>query len=123
MLHGKAWFGFLLSMLSQAPGDGPDSGLPAWPKPGMLAIVTLGAIGVICFTWPAAVRHAAADTWAATALMTAVFGLVLLELFYRAVIERSPLGASSRWRWRWAGCSPSTSICTPKCCCSAASTR
>ncbi len=92
VLRMAAWFGFLLSMLSQASGDGPDSGLPAWPKPGMLAIVTLGAIGVICFTLGVPLYGTPLRTWAATALMTAVFGLVLLELFYRAVIERSRWG-------------------------------
>lgn len=92
VLRMAAWFGFLLTMLSQASGDGPDSGLPAWPKPGMLAIVTLGAIGVVCFTLGVPLYGTPLRTWAATALMTAVFGLVLLELFYRAVIERSRWG-------------------------------
>lgn len=92
VLRMAAWLGFLLTILSHAAAESADGSLPTWPKPGVLAIITLGAIGVVCFTLGIPLYGTPLRTWAATSLMTAVFGLVLLELFYRAVIERSRWG-------------------------------
>lgn len=92
VLRMAAWFGFLVTMLSRSANGDPDSGLPAWPKPGVWAVMTLGALGVVCFTLGIPLYGTPLRTWAAASLMTSVFGLVLLELFYRAVTERSRWG-------------------------------
>ncbi len=91
VLRMAAWFAFLVTMLSQAVADDDDD-LPGWPKPGMWVVITLGAIGVVCFTLGLPLYGTPLRTWAATSLLTAVFGLVLLELFYRSVTERSRWG-------------------------------
>lgn len=92
VLRMAAWFGFLIAMLYQS-GDGEtQNDLPGWPKPGALAVVTCGAIGVACFNLGVTLGGTPMRTWAATSLMSAVFGLVLLELFYRSVPERSRWG-------------------------------
>ncbi len=92
VLRMAAWFGFLIAMLYQ-PGSGDaQDGLPGWPKPGALAVITCGAIGVACFNLGITFGGTPMRTWAATSLMSAVFGLVLLELFYRSVPERSRWG-------------------------------
>ncbi|MBL0283029.1 MAG: PEP-CTERM system histidine kinase PrsK [Zoogloea sp.] len=92
VLRMAAWFGFLVAMLSQPAAGGSDSALPGWPRPGVLAVVTLGAVGVACFTLGLPAYGTPLRTWAATSLLTSVFGLVLLELFYRSVTERSRWG-------------------------------
>jgi len=92
VLRLAAWFGFLLAMLSQSADGGGGNELPGWPKPGAWAVVSLGAVGVVCFTLGLPLYGTPLRTWAAALLITAVFGLVLLELFYRAVTERSRWG-------------------------------
>ena len=92
VLRMAAWFGFLVAMLYQSGDGGRNSDLPGWPRPGALAVVTCGAVGVACFNLGLPVYGTPLRTWAATSLMSAVFGLVLLELFYRSVPERSRWG-------------------------------
>ena len=92
VLRMAAWFGFLVAMLYQSGDGGKNGDLPGWPRPGALAVVTCGAVGVACFNLGLPVYGTPLRTWAATSLMSAVFGLVLLELFYRSVPERSRWG-------------------------------
>lgn len=88
ILRLAAWFGFLVALLSQPSADGEKNDLPRWPGPGALAIVALAAGGVFCFSLGLPLYGTPMRTWAATSLLSSVFGLVLLELFYRAVPER-----------------------------------
>ena len=92
VLRMAAWFGFLVAMLTQPTSGIADNGLPGWPRPGMLAVVSLAALGVVCLTLGLPLYGTPLRTWAATSLLTSVFGLVLLELFYRSVTERSRWG-------------------------------
>lgn len=92
VLRLAAWFGFLIALLSQPSADGSKSPLPGWPKPGAMAVITLSAAGVLCLTLGFPVYGTPLRTWAATSLFSSVFGLVLLELFYRSVPERSRWG-------------------------------
>jgi hypothetical protein len=92
VLRLAAWFGFLIALISQPSADGLKTNLPAWPKPGAMGVITLGAAGVLCFTLGLPVYGTPLRTWAATSLFSSVFGLVLLELFYRSVPERSRWG-------------------------------
>ncbi|HMV18309.1 MAG TPA: PEP-CTERM system histidine kinase PrsK [Zoogloea sp.] len=93
VLRQAAWFGFLVAMLLQnaSEADGNVAAL-AWPRPAMLAIVALAAGGVACFTLGIPLYGTPMRTWAATSLASSVFGLVLLEHFYRSVPERSHWG-------------------------------
>lgn len=88
VLRLAAWFGFLIALLSQPSPDSETNEMPRWPTPGAMAVVALGAAGVVCFSLGLPVYGTPMRTWAATSLLSAVFGLVLLELFYRAVPER-----------------------------------
>lgn len=88
VLRLAAWFSFLVALLSQPSADGANDGMPRWPAPGASAVVALAAGGVVCFSLGLPVYGTPMRTWAATSLLSSVFGLVLLELFYRAVSER-----------------------------------
>ncbi|WP_374481614.1 XrtA/PEP-CTERM system histidine kinase PrsK [Zoogloea sp.] len=88
VLRLAAWFSFLVALLSQPSAEGSNDGMPRWPAPGASAVVALAAGGVICFSLGLPVYGTPMRTWAATSLLSSVFGLVLLELFYRAVSER-----------------------------------
>ena len=92
VLRMAAWFGFLIAMLYQSADGHRDDDLPGWPRPGALAVVSCAAVGVACFNIGLPLYGTPLRTWAATSLMSAVFGLVLLELFYRSVPERSRWG-------------------------------
>lgn len=92
VLRMGAWFGFLLALVFQPAAATSGEPPPRWPKPMTLAVVSLGASGVVCFSLGLPVYGTPLRTWAATSLLTAVFGLVLLELFYRSVPERSRWG-------------------------------
>jgi signal transduction histidine kinase len=90
VLRMGAWFGFLVALVFQPTAEYERR--HRWPKPMMLAVVSLGAAGVLCFSIGLPVYGTPLRTWATTSLMTSVFGLVLLELFYRSVPERSRWG-------------------------------
>lgn len=92
VLRMGAWFGFLVALVFQPTAEYEGEAPPRWPKPMMLAVVSLGAAGVLCFSIGLPVYGTPLRTWATTSLMTSVFGLVLLELFYRSVPERSRWG-------------------------------
>lgn len=92
VLRLGAWFGFLLALLSQPSQDSSENALPGWPRPWVLGVITLSAAGVLCLSVGIPVYGTPLRTWAATSLFSSVFGLVLLELFYRSVPERSRWG-------------------------------
>lgn len=91
VLRMGAWFGFLVALVFQ-PVAAREAPPPRWPKPMALAVISLGAAGVACFSLGLPMYGTPLRTWATTSLITAVFGLVLLELFYRSVPERSRWG-------------------------------
>lgn len=92
VLRMGAWFGFLVALLRQPALPGEDVAVPQWPRLVTMAVISLAAFGVLCLSMGLPVYGTPLRTWAGTSLFTAVYGLVLLEFFYRAIPERSRWG-------------------------------
>jgi hypothetical protein len=91
VLRMGAWFGFLVALVFQPTAE--YEGGATWLAEAHDACGRLsGRCGVLCFSMGLPVYGTPLRTWATTSLMTSVFGLVLLELFYRSVPERSRWG-------------------------------
>ena len=50
VLRMGAWFGFLVALVFQPTAEYEGEVPPRWPKPMTLAVVSLGAAGVLCFS-------------------------------------------------------------------------
>lgn len=91
-LRLAAWFGFLVMLLMHQDKQADSGELPAWPLPLSMLISCVGLLAVICFALEISVYDTPLRTWAGASMLISVFGLVLLEQFYRSVSDLSRWG-------------------------------
>lgn len=92
VLRMGAWFVFLVALLRQPVIQEERIAAPQWPRLVTMAVISLAAFGVLCLSLGLPVYGTPLRTWAGTSLFTAVYGLVLIEFFYRSIPERSRWG-------------------------------
>lgn len=92
VLRMGGWFAFLVALLRQPSALEEEAVVPQWPRLVTMAVVSLAAFGVLCLSLRFPLYGTPLRTWAGTSLFTAVYGLVLLEFFYRSIPERSRWG-------------------------------
>ncbi|WP_374487956.1 XrtA/PEP-CTERM system histidine kinase PrsK [Zoogloea sp.] len=87
-----AWYGFLVLLLMHQETQDGSAELPSWPRSLSTLVAGISVLAVGCFALEIPVYDTPLRTWAAASLLTSVFGLVLLEQFYRSVSDLSRWG-------------------------------